>query len=297
MAGSEDQASGYGNQHTARTVRTDIAGLLASVAETGHVLHLYAPPTDKYAIHVAFLAASGRDQEAVYITGEYPDTVLSRLGRPEIAIGFVDLDGVEHLDPSSKPRLRIVMDGSSLCPGPCDHAGNESAKRGARPAALLVEKLLSSLGQAHSVLCTYDVLKLDAGMTRQLAACHDRLMLTRNELTLLSSPELGELENADQSIVERFVRSYLDMVVLGLIMDTPMCGIDIMKTIHKNFNVLISPGTMYPMLHSLQSKGLLECEYGIKKKVYRPNGDRQGQIRGMLADQLQVNSLLRKMLS
>ncbi len=74
---------------------------------------------------------------------------------------------------------------------------------------------------------------------------------------------------ADET-VERFVKEYLDIIILALIARKPMCGTDIMDIIHRDFNVLLSPGTIYPLLHRLRVEGLLECEYRIKKKIYRP---------------------------
>ncbi len=65
-----------------------------------------------------------------------------------------------------------------------------------------------------------------------------------------------------------------------------------MDIIHRNFNVLLSPGTIYPLLHKLKNEGLLECEYDIKKKIYKPAKGSEADIRSILDEHLLANELL-----
>jgi DNA-binding PadR family transcriptional regulator len=92
--------------------------------------------------------------------------------------------------------------------------------------------------------------------------------------------------------VERFVKEYLDIVILALIAGKPMCGTDILDIVHRNFNVLLSPGTIYPLLHRLKKEGLLEYECSIKKKVYKPARGSEANIRRILEEHSQANEIL-----
>jgi DNA-binding PadR family transcriptional regulator len=92
----------------------------------------------------------------------------------------------------------------------------------------------------------------------------------------------GKQLDAADATIERFVKEYLDIVVLSMIAGKPMCGTDIQDIVHRNFNVLLSPGTIYPLLHRLQREGLLECECSIKKKVYRPARGSEANIRHII---------------
>ena len=92
------------------------------------------------------------------------------------------------------------------------------------------------------------------------------------------------------------MKNYLDMIVLALILDKPMCGTDVMKVIHKNFNVLLSPGTVYLLLHALEENRLLECEYNIKKKIYRPVEGEKAEIRNMLKEHILSSRFLNEFL-
>jgi len=63
-------------------------------------------------------------------------------------------------------------------------------------------------------------------------------------------------------------KTSLDLVVLAILNGKPMYGYKIMATIHKEFGVLLSPGSLYPLLHSLEEKKLVESHVEGGKKVY-----------------------------
>ncbi len=78
---------------------------------------------------------------------------------------------------------------------------------------------------------------------------------------------------------ERFVRSHLDLIVLRLLNDKPKWGYEINIGIRDRFNVYLSAGTLYPLLHSLEDKGYIEgsLEPGARvRRVYKitPRGER-----------------------
>ncbi|MCP8317294.1 MAG: PadR family transcriptional regulator [archaeon] len=48
-----------------------------------------------------------------------------------------------------------------------------------------------------------------------------------------------------------------------------MSGYDLIESIHNKFNVLLSPGTIYPVLDSLKRSGLVEVFFHNKKRLHR----------------------------
>jgi len=96
--------------------------------------------------------------------------------------------------------------------------------------------------------------------------------------------------------VHRFVKDQLETIVLALLVREPMCGTDIIKTIHNKFGVLLSPGTIYPLLHELEKKKLLECEYGVKTKTYGPVEGAEERIRELLDEHVKASRFLSKFL-
>jgi len=81
-----------------------------------------------------------------------------------------------------------------------------------------------------------------------------------------------------------------------LLLNKPRCGTDIIKTIHKNFNVLLSPGTIYPLLHNLEKTGLVQCEYAVKKKIYKLADTSLREVKDSLNEHIQASSAMSKFL-
>jgi len=72
----------------------------------------------------------------------------------------------------------------------------------------------------------------------------------------------------EKQLNEKFVRSFLDIFVMAILDSQPMCGYEIMATLHKEFGLLLSPGTIYPLLRSLENNELIVVNHIGNKKVY-----------------------------
>jgi len=70
---------------------------------------------------------------------------------------------------------------------------------------------------------------------------------------------------------ERIVRSFIDTLILAeLRKGSPMGGYDIIMFIHKKFGLLMSSGTVYNVLYTLERKKLIKSIQSSKKRVYKP---------------------------
>ena len=72
----------------------------------------------------------------------------------------------------------------------------------------------------------------------------------------------------EEQFVQRYVKTFLDIVVLAILNGEPMHGYKIIAAVHKEFGVLLSPGSLYPLLHSLEKNKLIESRLQKGKKVY-----------------------------
>lgn len=246
---------------------------ILSASGLRHTLHLYTPNVNKYAIQAPFLGSTAKDEKAVYITNENPEAITQELKGLGIDISIIKPSELTKINGNDK--LRVVLDANSI----------------SEKEHLKIEKSLAEICKNHFMLCTYDVSKLNPNAIKDLVKTHDKLMLTTSDITMLSSESFEKQEISEESI-ERFVKNELDTIVLVLILNKPMCGTDIIKTIHKEFNVLLSPGTIYPLLHSLEGRGLLKCEYQVKTKLYRPIVHAEPKIRSILSDRMQASKFL-----
>ncbi len=66
----------------------------------------------------------------------------------------------------------------------------------------------------------------------------------------------------------KYVKTSLDLVILAILNGKPMYGYKIMASIHKEFGVLLSPGSLYPLLHLLEEEKLIESSDEGRKRVY-----------------------------
>ena len=64
------------------------------------------------------------------------------------------------------------------------------------------------------------------------------------------------------------VKSFLDIIVMVLLRDSPQHGYSIIAEIHRQFGVLLSPGTLYPLLYGLEKEGWVKVIDVDRKKVY-----------------------------
>lgn len=78
---------------------------------------------------------------------------------------------------------------------------------------------------------------------------------------------------SEKALRERIVKSMLDLIVLRLLKNKPRWGYEINLAIREEYKVYLSAGTLYPLLHSLESDGYIEgsweSEGGRDRRIYR----------------------------
>lgn len=70
---------------------------------------------------------------------------------------------------------------------------------------------------------------------------------------------------------EDIVKNHLEIIILKLLSDRPMCGYDLIKEIFEKYNVLLSQGTVYPFLYSLKKDGIVNIKFmkgNMRTKIY-----------------------------
>jgi len=61
----------------------------------------------------------------------------------------------------------------------------------------------------------------------------------------------------------------MDILVLTEINKGSLSGYDVIAHIHKKFGVLVSSGTVYSLLYSLEREGLIKGVWNRRKRVYK----------------------------
>jgi DNA-binding PadR family transcriptional regulator len=249
--------------------------------DLNHTLHLYTSKIDKYAIQRAFLASSRNDEEVVvYVTMDDPAFPIREFNSTNVKLKVIRPEEVRELETEGKRKLRIIVDAGSI-------SNQKDAEVDER------ERYINMLCGKQSIncLCTYDVSKLNPSIIRKLTVYHNRLQLTTTDLTVLSG-DLFDRSKLSVDSMEKMVKDNLETIILALIRKKPMCGTDIIKTIHLEFDVLLSPGTIYPLLHLLEEEGLVASEKHGKAKTYTPAEGAEPRIKSIVEEHIQAHRLL-----
>lgn len=251
-----------------------------------HILHLYSAKVDKYTLQKPFLFLCDGDEEAIYVTTNSINHMPPEFRSGQVNVEVVGSERFFRLEDRNK-RLRIVLDASSLCREARFDANSFNL-------ALRLEEFINKLCEKRPIkcLCTYDVALLDPKMIEQLAKHHHKLLLTTSDITVLSGDSIDGSELSKDSFAE-IVKNNLETIVLALLQKRPMCGMEIMEAIHRDFNVFLSPGAVYPLLHTLNSKGLVRFEIIGKTKRYLPADEKaEEEIQNILKEHIHVSKFL-----
>lgn len=100
-----------------------------------------------------------------------------------------------------------------------------------------------------------------------------------------------------ENLRRRTIKTFMDMLILAELQQNALSGYDIISLIHKRFNVLVSSGTVYSLLYSLERKGLVTADVDQRKRVYtlttkgeqtldtveRANGEINGLVQNLIS--------------
>lgn len=240
----------------------------SEIKTSQHALHLYTSEVDRYQIHRAYLLSSKKDEEVVVVSSDDPRTIKLELGFTEGRLKILAPTELHDKDmaPTEGTSSCLIVDASSF-------SSQSDMKINRRESYLnrVVEK------NSMRCLCTYKISDLSGAMIKHLAKVHDRLALTTGDLTLISGRFMEKPAVPDESI-RKMVRDSLEAIILALIQKRKVTGLDIIQTIHLEFNVLLSPGAVYPLLSSLQERGLLTSSREGKERRYAPTQESRLEI-------------------
>ena len=68
---------------------------------------------------------------------------------------------------------------------------------------------------------------------------------------------------------ERVIKSFMDTIIMAELQNGPISGYDVISFIHNKFGFLVSSGTVYSLLYSLERNSLVEGIWIERKRVYK----------------------------
>ncbi|MCW4016954.1 MAG: PadR family transcriptional regulator [Candidatus Bathyarchaeota archaeon] len=100
-----------------------------------------------------------------------------------------------------------------------------------------------------------------------------------------------------ETLRRRTIKTFMDVLILAELQEKSLSGYDIIGLIHKRFNILVSSGTVYSLLYSLERKGLVTADLDNRKRTYtltdkgkqtletvgRANGEINGLVQNLIS--------------
>ncbi len=75
-----------------------------------------------------------------------------------------------------------------------------------------------------------------------------------------------------------------------------MSGYDIIGFIHNKFRMLVSSGTVYSLLYSMEREGLIKGRWNQRKRVYMLTEKGEETIKAILNAKNEIQSLVKRLL-
>jgi DNA-binding PadR family transcriptional regulator len=95
---------------------------------------------------------------------------------------------------------------------------------------------------------------------------------------------------------ERIIKNFMDIIIMAELRDGPLSGYDVISYIHNKFNLLVSSGTVYSLLYSLERSGLIEGAWEERKRTYKLTEKGKKTIETILNANDKIKGLLTNLL-
>ena len=91
---------------------------------------------------------------------------------------------------------------------------------------------------------------------------------------------------------ERIIKSFMDVIIMTEIRKGPLSGYDVISYINAKFNLLVSSGTVYSLLYSLERNGQVEGVWKERKRTYKLTDKGEETISTILNAQEKIKAFL-----
>jgi len=94
----------------------------------------------------------------------------------------------------------------------------------------------------------------------------------------------------------RIIKNFMDVLILAELRKRPMSGYNVIEFIHNKFELLVSSGTVYSLLYSLEREKLIEGKWNERKRVYVLTEKGEKTIKAILNANDQIEGFMASLL-
>lgn len=118
----------------------------------------------------------------------------------------------------------------------------------------------------------------------------------------MEEPDSDDSDEYDyKKYIDKSIRMNREIFLLSLLMEGDFCGYDLIKKIFIKWDVLLSQGTVYPVLYSFEEEGVLHAEFArgdMRTKIYSLTPDGRTVAQKMVEDFIKamehIHSLIKR---
>jgi len=96
-----------------------------------------------------------------------------------------------------------------------------------------------------------------------------------------------------QELRKRAIKNFMDVLILTQIKKRSLSGYDIIAHIHAKYGILLSSGTVYSLLYSLERQGLIRGVWSKRKRIYELTERGEQNIRAVMKANEEIQNFLR----
>ena len=98
-----------------------------------------------------------------------------------------------------------------------------------------------------------------------------------------------------EKLRKRVIQNFMDIMILTEIKKGALSGYDVIGLIHNKFGVLMSSGTVYSLLYTLERDGLIKGVWNQRKRVYELTEEGEQNIKAIIKANQEVQHFLRSL--
>lgn len=99
--------------------------------------------------------------------------------------------------------------------------------------------------------------------------------------------------NLVEKLRKRVIQNFMDILILTEMKKGSLSGYDVIGIVHGKFGVLMSSGTVYSLLYSLEREGWLRGVWNQRKRVYELTQKGEDHIKLIIKVNEEVKNFLR----
>jgi len=96
-----------------------------------------------------------------------------------------------------------------------------------------------------------------------------------------------------EKLQRRAIQNFMDILVLTEMKKGSLSGYDVIALIHKRFGILMSSGTIYSLLYSLERDGFIKGVWNQRKRVYKLTENGEQNIKAITDANKEIQNFLR----